>query len=74
MNGRGGAMILSRPHLGVGSGGDSTSLEILAYLRLSKGKQLFSLVSVAAACGLNLISCSQRLCHLTITIVLSIPL
>lgn len=35
----------------------------LAYWRLCKGKQLFFFVSAAAAFGLVLFCCSQRLCH-----------
>ena len=33
--------LLPRPHLRVGSGGEGISLEIPAYLRPSKGKQIF---------------------------------
>jgi len=40
---------LPRPHLRVGSGGKGISPEILAYLRPSKGKQLFSFVSTSTA-------------------------
>ena len=51
---------LPRPHLRVGSGGEGISLEILAYLRPSKSKQLFSFVStsMAAALGLIVLRCS----------------
>jgi len=60
----------SRSHLRVGSGG--LSLDIPAYLRPSKGKQLFLFIfaCVAAAFGLVLIYCSQRLCHPAIIIPL----
>ena len=54
------------PHLRIGSGGKGILLEIPAYLRSSKGKQLFfSFVSAstAATLGLILICCSQRFCH-----------
>uniref|UniRef100_A0A8C9ENG3 Protein YIPF n=1 Tax=Pavo cristatus TaxID=9049 RepID=A0A8C9ENG3_PAVCR len=55
----------SSPHLRVGSGGEGISLEISAYLRPSKGKQLFSFtsVSVAAAFGFVLIYYCRRLWH-----------
>ena len=67
---------LSRPCCRVGSGGKGILLEITAYLWPSKGKQLFSFVSVsmAVAFGLVCICYSQRLCHSAIITVLSITL
>jgi len=66
---------LPRPHLRAGSGGEGISLDIPAYWKSSKGKQVFfsfSFVSVftAATFGLVLICCSLGLCHLTIFAVL----
>jgi len=46
-------------------------LDISAYLRPSKGKQLLSFIS---ASRLVLVYCSQKLCHPAIIMVLSIPL
>jgi len=65
---------LPRPHLRAGSGGKGILLEIPADLRPSKGKQLFPFVSasMAAAFGVVLIRCSQRLCYPTIIAVISI--
>ena len=40
---------LPRPHLRVGSGGKGTLLEIPAYLRPSKDKQLLPFISVSMA-------------------------
>jgi len=56
---------LPRPHIRIRSGGKGISLEILMYLGPSKGKQLLFFVSVctAAAFGLVLICCSQRLIY-----------
>jgi len=67
---------LPRPHLKVGSGGEGILLEIPAYLRPLKGKQLFFFVSMstAAALGLILTCCSLGLCHPAIIAVLSIAL
>ena len=67
---------LPRPRLRVGSGGEGIALEIPAYLGSSKGMQFFSFVPVptAAAFGMVLICCSQRLCHPPIIAVLSITL
>ena len=67
---------LPRPHLRVGSGGESISLEILVYLRPSKGKQLFSFISssMAALFGLVLVCCCQRLCYSAIISVYIIAL
>ena len=61
---------LPRPHLRVGSGGEGVLLEIPAYLRPSEGKCLVSFVSAAAAFGLVLVFCSQRLCYPAIIIPL----
>ena len=63
---------LSRPCCRVGSGGKGILLEIPAYLWPSKGKQLFSFVSVsmAVAFGLLLTCCSLELCHSAIIAVL----
>jgi len=63
---------LPRAHLRVGSAGKGILLEILAYVKSSKGKQLFSFVSVfmAAAFGLNLTCCSLGLCYPTIIVSL----
>jgi len=52
---------LPSPHLRVGSGGVGILLEIPVYMRLSKGKQFFFFISVAAS-GLVLICCSLGLC------------
>lgn len=51
-------------------------MEIPVYLLPSKGKQFSSFISasMAAALGLVLVCCSQRLCHHIIIVVLSIPL
>ena len=67
---------LPRPHSMAGSGGRGILLEIPAYLGPSKGKQLFSFVSVsmAAAFGLILTCCSLGLCHPAIIAVFSIAL
>jgi len=67
---------LPRPHLRVGSGSKGILLEIAAYLRLSKGKQLFSFVSVSSAAlfGFVFVCCSQRLCHSAVITVLSVTL
>ena len=53
-------LLLPRHDVRVGSGGEGISLEILAYLRPSKSKQLFSFVStsMAAALGLIVLRCS----------------
>jgi len=66
----------SSRHLRVGSGGEGFSLEIPAYLKPSKDKQLLSFVSVsmAAAFGLILTCCSLGLCHPAVIAVLSIAL
>ena len=65
---------LPRLHLRVGSGGEGSLQEIPVCLRPSKGKQLFSFISasMAAAFGIVLICCSQRLCHSAIFAILSI--
>ena len=57
--------LLFRPHLRVGSRGEGILLEILAYLRPSKGKQLLSFISIAAAFEHNLTCCSLGLCYHT---------
>jgi len=64
------------PHSGVGSGGEGILLEIPAYLRPSKGKQLFSFVSVCmAAVFERILTCySLGLCYFAIIAVLSIAL
>ena len=56
--------------------GEGVLLEIPAYLRLSKGKQFFSFVSLSmtVAFGLTLTYCSLGLCHPAIIAVLSIAL
>ena len=66
---------LPRSHLRVGSGGEDVLLEISAYLRPSKGKQIFFVsMSTAAAFGHNLICYSHRLCYHAIIAVLPIIL
>ena len=47
---------LPKPHLRVGSGGEGISLEIPAYLQPSKGKQLFSFISVSTVAALSISS------------------
>jgi len=64
---------LPRPHLRVGSGGESVLLEIFPYLRPSEGKWFF-FISVAAVFGLLLVCCSLGLCHSAVIAVLSIML
>ena len=63
---------LPRPHLRIGSGSEGILLEMPAYLRPFKGKQLFFFISasVAVAFGLVLRCCSQSLCHSAIIIPL----
>jgi len=65
-----------RPHLRVCSGGEGDLLEIPAFVRPSKGKQLFFFISASmtAAFGLVFISYRQRLCPPTVVMVLSIML
>ena len=66
----------SSPYLRVGSGGEGFLLEILAYLRPSKGMCISSFVSasMAAAFGLILICSSLWLCHSSIIAMFSITL
>jgi len=67
---------LPSPHLRVGSGGEGISLEILAYLRPSEGKQLLSFVSVLMVIAFEniLTYCTLGPCYCVITAVLSIVL
>ena len=64
------------PHLSAISGDESILLEIPAYLRPSKGKQLFSFVSASTAAALELIlTCrSLGLCCPAVIAVFSITL
>ena len=67
---------LPRPHLRVGSGGESTLLGIPVYLRPSKGKQLLSFISVpmTAAFVQILACCSLGLCYSAVIAEISIVL
>ena len=64
------------PHLSAISGDESILLEIPAYLRPSKGKQLFSFVSASsiAALGFTFTCCSLGLCYPAVIAVFPITL
>jgi len=64
---------LPRPHLKVGSGGESISLLIPAYLRPSKGKQIPSFLSVSTAAVFDpiLTCCSLGVYYYTVIALLS---
>ena len=63
-----------RPQLRVDRGGEGVLLDILAYLRLSEGKQLFSFISVPTAVAFEqvLTFCSLAPCCSAVTALLSI--
>ena len=65
-----------RPHLRVDCGGEGVLLDILVYLRLSEGKQLFSFISVPTAVAFEqvLTFCSLGPCCSAVTALLSIVL
>jgi len=67
-------LLLSRPHLRVGSGGGGILLKIPICLRYSEGKQLLSFISepVAVACEQILTCCSLAPCCSAVIAALSI--
>jgi len=62
------------PHLRVGSRGEGILLEIPAYLRLSEGKQLLSLISVPMAVEFEqiLACCSLEPCCFAVIAMLCV--